>query len=162
MLSSQEQSDKIKQIRANRILLDPEPMTRGIPYLLAKIAEIQQVKTLISDVLIEAMQNKTEVDVVLENLEAEHKMEIQGLLANDAEVKTQKSADLRSSLANVKVASLALKVHHAKIESFVADGFLSIIQHFYTGAQQLSSSLDQQLELVKLLMEQKPYIRGDK
>ena len=137
-----------------RVLIAPDPINRGFDYMLAKIAEIQQVKSDIIDILAEAMENKTETALTLENLEAEHKMEIQGLLANDNEVKTQKSADLRNSLANVKVASLALKVHHARIDAFVADGYLSLVRHFYSGAEQLSATISQQLELVKLYYEQ--------
>ncbi len=154
MLTSNDYQQRLIQLRENRVLLDPAPIDRGLPYMLAKIAEVQAARDIVIDILTDAMGNKTELSIALENLETEHKMELQGIMATDQEVKSQKSADLRSSLANVKIAELALKVHHAKIDSYVADGFLSVVKYFYENLQRLSDNLSQQISLVQLHYEQ--------
>lgn len=158
MLTNKDYQDRLEKLRENRVLLDSNPIDRGLSYLISKIAEVQAARDVVISTLVEAMQDKTEKGVVLENLETEHKMELQGILANDQEVKGQKSSDLRSSLANVKIAELALKVHHAKIDSYVSDGFLSIVKYFYENLQRLSDSLEQQISLVKLHYEQENHV----
>lgn len=153
MLTNQDYESRLRQLRENRVLLDQDPVGRGIPYILSKIAEVQAVRDIALDILVEAMQNKNRFDAELRNLEAEHDMEYQGLMANDPDVKAQKSADLRSGLANVKLADLALKVHHTKLEAFNASGYLTIVQKFYDNLQSITSSLNQQISLVQLYYE---------
>lgn len=123
---------------------------KTIDYLYEKVAEVQNAKTVALDFLVDAMRNQATLEANLKNLEAEHEIETQSLLVNDAEVRTQKSADLRESMANVKLAELVLKIHHARMEALAASGFKTMVEKFHDNLRSQSSSLEQQILLAQL------------
>lgn len=125
-------------------------------YLFAKVAEIQNAKNVALDLLIDAMRNQATKEANLKNLEAEHEIEMQSLMANDPEVKTAKSADLRESIANVKLADLVLRIHHAKMDSLAATGFKLTVEKFHDNLRSLSTSVEQQISLAQLKYTNKP------
>jgi len=71
-------------------------------------------------------------------------------MGTNDEVKSQKNAEARKSLANVKCAELALKEHNTKVEYLKAETYCSCIQQHYSNAESAFESLSRQITVLQL------------
>lgn len=153
LLTDDQLRDRIEKIKLVKANLEVDPLALGLTYFVRKIAELQSYKDMVSQLLLEAAQNKIEAKISLEDSAKELDMQISSLLATDEEVKGQKNSELRTSLASVKSANLEMNKHKATLDFVKADSYCSIVQQVYTNIDSASKSLSQQLSVVQMLYE---------
>jgi hypothetical protein len=150
ILTDAQYQERLNTIKGIRLAIPVDPFAAGLQALSSKLSEIQSQRDLISSMLVEAIQNRANARITFESNKAELDMQIDALLANDNEVKGQKTAELRSATASTKCAGLELKKHQAEVESIRADSYCSIVQQVYSAISSADDSLSKQIEILRL------------
>lgn len=150
LLTDVQYQDRINTIKTIRISLLGDPNKSSLALVSAKLAEMQTQRDIVSSLLIEALQNKASARLMLESKKTELDMQIANLLATDMEVKSQKTVELRSSLASTKAAGLEFAKHQAELDFIKADSYSSIIHQVQGNIEGAFTSLSTQIDLIKL------------
>jgi hypothetical protein len=144
---------RLKELYKIKISLDPNPIATGFSQLNKKIAEIEAHKDFLNGLFLEATVNKGQTKSDLETKEMEFKMQMNQALVNDQEVRSQKTAELRESLAETKCAILMFDKHTAQMNAIKADNYFSAVQQLYNHVQSVLESLFIQIKVVQLESE---------
>lgn len=145
MLSKEKYQKGLAQIRSIRISIEGDPLKIGLDGINSKLAEVYNNQDLVHSLLIQALLNKSEVKAVHEKKKTEYTMEVDRLMAEDPDVKGQKSADARKAQANVRAAQLQLEDHAAKIDVIMAENYYSITEKTYAHLENAFETLSRQL-----------------
>lgn len=124
---------------------DTEEMTAAL--FLSKLSQLQTLRNRVADALVEAFNNKSEAKALYEDSKLELEMQMDDLLANDENVKAQKTVELRRSLASTKCANLAMQQHNALLASIRADSYHMVVQTVHDNLKATFDSLVSQVSL---------------
>ena len=149
-LTDDQIAEKLEEVKKIQIFLDPDPTVKGLVSLNYKIAEIQISKDRISSLILEAMRNVAEHDIIKETVQHEHDRQLEMLLATDATVSAQKSAEMRNTHARLKMPELVLKLHHADIAQIKASWYLKILQSVHSNLESTNSNLSRQITVIQM------------
>lgn len=149
-LTEEQISAHLEEVKKIQFFLDSDPLSKGLNSLNGKIAEVQANKDRISSLIIEAMRNVAEHDIVKETVQHDHDRQIELLLATDASVSAQKSAEMRNTHARLKMPELVLKLHHADIAQIKASWYLKILQSVHSNLESANSNLSRQITVLQM------------
>jgi hypothetical protein len=149
-LTDDQISDKLEEVKKIRFFLDPDPTVTGLNSLLVKLAELQIQKDRVSYMVTDAMQNLAIHEIEKEVIQGEHDRQLDLLMATDATVQGQKSADMRNTHARMKMPELVLKLHHADVSHIKAGWYLKILQSVMSNLESANSNLSRQITVLQL------------
>lgn len=150
LLTDQEYDARYKELQQIKIQLDPDPVQQGLASLNKKIAEIQAEKERVGALLVEALKNKSEANILLDAKKGDHARQLDTLLATDEEVKQQKSSELRKATANVRLKDLLTDLAYAELESQKADIYHKCVQQMYSHLESANTNLSRQISVIQM------------
>lgn len=153
LLTDQQYQERLSRLSQLKVSLETDISTVSVTLLLTKLATIQVQRSRASSALVEAFNNRAEAKSVFEDTKAEFDMQMDNLLATDENVKQQKTAEMRSSLAATKCADLAMRKHHALLESLRADTYFDTVQETALDLKNTYDNLEQQIGLLRFGLE---------
>lgn len=153
ILTEQQYQERLDRLAKLRVSLDSDITTVSIPHLLNKLAEIQNQRNRASSALVEAFNNRAEAKAIFEDAKAELDMQMDNLLATDENVKQQKTAEMRTSLASTKCADLAMKKHHALLVTLRADSYFDTVNEIANNLKDVHQTLEEQVGFLKFSVE---------
>ena len=145
MLTKEDYQKGLAQIRGIRISIEGDALKIGIDGINTKLAEVYNNQDLVHSLLVEALLNMSEIKAVHLMKKTEYMMEIDRLMAEDPDVKSQKSADARKAQANVRAAQLQLEEHSAKIDLIMAESYNTTVEKTYAHLENAFETLSRQL-----------------
>lgn len=140
----------LEEVKKIQIFLDVDPVARGLTSLNNKLAEIQVAKDLVSRMILEAMKNMTENEILKETAQNEHDRQQDYLIASDPTVQAQKSAEQRSIHARLKMPDLVLKLHQTGIAEIKASWYLKCLQLVASNLESANSNLSRQITVIQM------------
>lgn len=145
MFNEEEYKKSMAVLREIRVSIDNDPVRVGLDAINRKLSEVQDARDKVTSIISKAIENKTNAKVVYDMRKTEYGMEVDRLLAEDEDVRKQKSADVRKASANVKSASLQLEDHAAKIDLLRAEGYLQTAMNIYENLKASYDTLSRQI-----------------
>ena len=161
LLTDEEIDIRLKELQKIRLDLDIDPVTNGLSGVNRKIAEVQSKKDLVNNLLIEAIQNKTEAQIMLDAKKNEHSRQLETLLLTDSEVQGQKTEKLRQAAANVKMPELVLGVFYAERDYVRADAYYKCVHQMYTNLESVNSNISRQISVIQMGLQIGEVRRGE-
>jgi len=150
LLADEEIETRLRELQKIKLDLDVDPIKNGLSGVNAKIAEAQQRKDLVNSLLIEAIQNKAEAQIMLDTRKGEHSRSLETLLLTDPEVQGQKTEKLRLAAANVKMPELVLQVFHAERDYARSDAYYKCVHQMYTNLDSVNSNISRQISVIQM------------
>jgi len=141
------QLDVVKKIQ---VFLDPDPVVKGLSSLNDKLAELQRAKDQVSGLLMEAMKNMAENEILKDVVQNEHDRSQDLLIATDVTIQAQKSAEQRSIHARMKMPELVMKLHHADIALLKASWYMKCLQLVASNLESANSNLSRQITVIQM------------
>lgn len=149
ILNDQQYSERLARLSQLRVILDTDITAVTVQSLLTKLSLIQDRRDRASTALVEAINNRAEAKGVFEDAKEELDMQMDTLLATDENVKQQKTAEMRTSLAATKCSDLAMKKHHAMLDSLRADSYFDTVHEVATDLKSTYDNLVEQIGLFR-------------
>jgi hypothetical protein len=149
-LTEEQMAEKLEEVKRVRVELDPDPVVRGLSSLNLKIAELQIAKDHVSGLLLEAMKSTAEHEILKDIAQNAHDRQIDLLIATDASVQAQKSAEQRSIHARLKIPQLVLDLHHAEISLLKSQWYLKCLQLVASNLESTNSNLSRQITVIQM------------
>lgn len=149
-LTDEQMAEKLEDVKKVQIYLDDDPVSKGLVSLNNKLAEIQLAKEKVTRMILEAMKNMAENEILKEVAQNEHDRKQDFLIATDAAVQAQKSAEQRSIHARLKMPELVLKLHHATIAETKASWYLKCLQLVSSNLESANSNLSRQITVIQM------------
>ena len=149
-LTDEKMAENLEAVKKIQIYLDADPVSKGLVSLNNKLAELQLAKDKISGLILEAMKNMAENEILRETAQNEHDRKQDYLIATDATVQAQKSAEQRSIHARLKMPELVLKLHHAGIAEVKASWYLKCLQLVSSNLESANSNLSRQITVIQM------------
>jgi hypothetical protein len=149
-LTEEQMAEKLEEVSKIKFFLDPDPSVLGLSSILVKLAECQLQKDRVSSLVMEAMRNVAAHEIDHERVQGEYDRNLEMLLATNATVAAQKSAEMRNTHAKMLMTDLVLKLHHAEIASIRASWFMKILQNVYSNLESANNNLSRQITVLQL------------
>jgi hypothetical protein len=149
-LTEEQLSERLEELKNIKFDLDVDPVAKGLNSLNGKIAEVQANKSRVSYLVGEAMQNVAAHEIEKESVQGEYDRNLEMLLATDATVAAQKSAEMRNTHAKMKMTDLVLKLHHAEIASIRAGWYMKILQNVHSNLESANNNLSRQITVIQM------------
>lgn len=149
-LTDEKMAENLEAVKKVQIFLDDDPVSKGLVSLNNKLAEIQLAKEQVTHMIMEAMKNMAENEILKEIAQNEHDRKQDYLIATDASVQAQKSAEQRSIHARLKMPELVLKLHHASIAEVKASWYLKCLQLVASNLESANSNLSRQITVIQM------------
>jgi len=153
LLTPEEYDVRFDELQKVRIELDEDPVANGLASINKKIAQLQGQKDRVGKLLLEAIKNKTEAQLILDANKSAYERELDKLLATDVEVQNQKNEKSRTAVANTKVSEHVLQTHYAENDFTTADAYYKCVQQIYTNLESVNSNLSRQISVVQMGMQ---------
>ena len=153
LLTSDEIELRLLELQKVRIDLDGDPVASGLASINKKIAELQGWKDRVSALLIEAIKNKTEAQLLSESKKFEYDQQQNVLFATDPEVQNQKNEKSRTAVASTKMAEQVLQTHYAEKDLLAADAYYKCVQQVYMNLEGANSNLSRQISVVQMSLQ---------
>jgi hypothetical protein len=96
------------------------------------------------------MKNLAEHEILKDVAQNEHDRQQDLLIATDATVQAQKSAEQRSIHARLKMPEMVLKLHHADIALLKASWYLKCLQLVASNLESANSNLSRQITVIQM------------
>lgn len=149
-LTDEQMALNLEDVKKIQIFLDDDPVSKGLVSLNNKLAEIQLAKEKITRMILEAMRNMAENEILKEIAQNEHDRKQDYLTATDASVQAQKSAEARAIHARLKMPDLVLNLHHAGISEVKASWYLKCLQLVSSNLESANSNLSRQITVIQM------------
>lgn len=149
-LSDEQMAEKLETVKKIQVFLDPDPIVKGLVSLNYKIAELQLAKDSVSSLILEAMKNMAENEILKETTQNGHDRQQDFLIATDASVQAQKSAEARAIHARLKMPDLVMDLHHADIAEVKASWYLKCLQLVASNLESANSNLSRQITVIQM------------
>ncbi len=149
-LTDEQMAEKLEAVKKIQVFLDPDPTTKGLVSLNYKLAELQLAKDQVSTMILEAMKNVAEHEILKDTAQNAHDRQQDLLIATDASVQAQKSAEQRSIHARLKMPNLVLDLHHADIAEIKASWYLKCLQLVASNLESANSNLSRQITVIQM------------
>jgi hypothetical protein len=149
-LSEEQMAKNLEDVKRVRVELDPDPVVRGLSSLNLKIAEIQIAKDHVSGLLLEAMKSTAEHEILKDIAQNAHDRQVDLLIATDASVQAQKSAEQRSIHARLKIPQQVLDLHHCEVALLKSQWYLKCLQLVASNLESTNSNLSRQITVIQM------------
>ncbi|MGH7974939.1 MAG: hypothetical protein ACREBR_05395 [bacterium] len=149
-LTDEQMGEKLESVKQIQVFLDPDPTIKGLVSLNYKLAELQKAKSDVTTLLLEAMKNMAEYEILKETAQNEHDRKQDYIIASDPTVQAQKSAEQRSIHARLKMPDLVLGLHHATIAEVKATWYLKCLQLVSSNLESANSNLSRQITVIQM------------
>jgi hypothetical protein len=149
-LSEEQMAKNLEDVKRVRVELDPDPVVKGLASLNYKIAELQIAKDHVSGLLLEAMKSMAEHEILKDIAQNAHDRQLDLLVATDASVQAQKSAEQRSIHARMKMPELVLSLHHEEVASLKASWYMKCLQLVASNLESTNSNLSRQITVIQM------------
>jgi hypothetical protein len=149
-LTEEQMAEKLEEVKKIQVFLDPDPTVKGLVSLNYKLAELQLAKDHVSALLLEAMKNMAEHDILKEEALHAHDRQQDLLIATDPAVIAQKSAEQRSIHARMKMPDLVMDLHHEDIATLKASWYLKCLQLVSSNLESANSNLSRQITVIQM------------
>jgi hypothetical protein len=149
-LTDEQMAENLEAVKKVQIFLDDDPVSKGLVSLNNKLAELQRAKESVTGLLLTAMKNLAENEILKEIAQNEHDRKQDYLIATDASVQVQKSAEQRSIHARLKMPELVLKLHQANIAEVKASWYLKCLQLVASNLESANSNLSRQITVIQM------------
>ena len=149
-LSEEKMDANLEDVKKIQVYLDEDPLTKGLVSVNNKLAEIQIAKDKISGLLMEAMKNLAENEINKDVIQNTHDRQQDLLIATDATVQAQKSAEQRSIHARLKMPDQVLALHHADIALLKASWYLKCLQLVASNLESANANLSRQITVIQM------------
>jgi len=149
-LTDEQMAEKLEEVKKIQVFLDPDPVVKGLMSLNYKIAEIQLAKDSVSRLLLEAMKNMAEREILKDEAQNTHDRKQDLIIATDASVQAQKSAEARSIHARLKMPDLVMALHHEDIALLKASWYLKCLQLVSSNLESANSNLSRQITVIQM------------
>lgn len=153
ILTDPQYQERLGRLAQLRVALDTDISAVTVKLLLTKLSTIQVQRGRASSALVEAINNKAEAKAIFDDAKEELDMQMDTLLATDENVKQQKTAEMRTSLASTKCADLAMKKHQAMMDSLRADSYFDAVYEVATDLKNTYDNLQEQIGLFRFGLE---------
>lgn len=149
-LSEEKMSENLEEVKKVQVYLDPDPILKGLSSVNNKLAEIQVAKDKIAGLLMEAMKNLAENEILKDEAQNKHDRQQDLLIATDASIQAQKSAEQRSIHARLKMPELVLALHRADIALLKASWYLKCLQLVASNLESGNANLSRQITVIQM------------
>lgn len=149
-LTDEQMAEKLETVKKIQVFLDPDPVVKGLMSLNYKLAELQLAKDHVSGMILEAMKNMAENEILKETTQNEHDRKQDYLIVTDASVQAQKSAEGRAIHARLKMPNIVLDLHHADIAEVKASWYLKCLQLVASNLESANSNLSRQITVIQM------------
>ncbi len=149
-LTDEQISENLEAVKKIQVFLDPDPTTKGLVSLNYKLAELQIAKDRVTSLLLEAMKNLSENEILKETVQNDHDRKQDYITATDASVQAQKSAEARAIHARLKMPDLVMNLHHAEIAETKASWYLKCLTLVSSNLESANSNLSRQITVIQM------------
>jgi hypothetical protein len=149
-LSEEQIAKNLDDVKKIQVYLDEDPLSKGLVSVNNKLSEIQIAKDKVSSLLMDAMKNLAEHEILKDMAQNEHDRQQDLFIATDKDVQAQKSAEQRSIHARLKMPELVLKVHHTEIALLKASWYLKCLQLVASNLESANSNLSRQITVIQM------------
>jgi hypothetical protein len=161
MLSEQEYEVRLSELQKVRIVLDENPVAGGLLSISQKIAQVQGHKDRVSALFVEAINNRSQAQIMLNEAKADYDQKLHNLLATDEDVQRQKNMAAQKAMADTKISQEVLQAHWAEKAFEESDAYYKCVQHIYSNLESANSNLSRQISVVQMAIDMKEIERGD-
>jgi hypothetical protein len=149
-LSEEQMAANLEAVKKIQVYLDDDPLSKGLVSVNNKLSEIQIAKDKVSSLLMDAMKNLAEHEILKDVAQNEHDRSQDLFIATDKDVQAQKSAEQRSIHARLKMPELVLKLHYADIALLKASWYLKCLQLVASNLESANSNLSRQITVIQM------------
>lgn len=149
-LTDEQMAENLEAVKKVQIFLDDDPVSKGLVSLNNKLAELQRAKEQVTGLILSAMKNLAENEILKEIAQNEHDRKQDFLTATDATVQAQKSAEQRGIHARLKMPELVLKLHQATVAEVKASWYLKCLQLVASNLESANSNLSRQITVIQM------------
>lgn len=149
-LTEEQMAERLEEVKKIQVLLDPDPITKGLTSLNLKLTEIQLAKDRVTSFLLEAMKNVAELEILKEVCQNEYDRQLELLMVTEQTCLAAKSAEARNVAARLKMPELVLKLHHQDINLIKGQWFMKCLQLVHSNLESANSNLSRQITVVQL------------
>lgn len=150
VLTDTEIQKRLEEVSLIRIELSPDPVSEGLGSLNQKISELQGYKDRVSALLVEAIKNRADAEILQESVRGEYSRKLDSLIASDADVLAQKNEKSRTAMANTKMPELVLQVVGVEQDFAKAEAYYKCIQQIYGNLESANSNLSRQISVIQM------------
>jgi len=149
-LTDEQMAENLEAVKKIQVFLDPDPTVKGLMSLNYKIAEIQLAKDHVSGLLLGAMKNMAEHEILKETAQNEHDRKQDYIIATEPTVQAQKSAEARSIHARLKMPDLVMALHLEEVAELKASWYLKCLQLVSSNLESANSNLSRQITVIQM------------
>lgn len=149
-LTDEQMAEKLEEVKKIQVILDPDPITKGLVSLNHKLMETQLAKDRVTSLVLEAMKNVAELEIIKEITQNQYDRQLELLTTTDQACLAAKSAEARNIAARIKMPDVVLDVHHKEINLLKGQWFLKCIQLVLSNLESANSNLSRQITVVQL------------
>lgn len=149
-LTDEQMSERLEAVKKIQVFLDPDPTVKGLVSLNYKLAELQLAKDNVSSLILEAMKNMAEHEILKDEAQNTHDRQQDLLIATDASVQAQKSAEARSIHARMKMPELVMALHLEEVAELKASWYLKCLQLVASNLESANSNLSRQITVIQM------------
>lgn len=149
-LSEEKMGENLEEVKKIQVYLDPDPVLKGLVSVNNKLAEIQIAKDKIAGLLMEAMKNMAENEILKDEAQNKHDRQQDLFIATDPAIQAQKSAEQRSIHARLKMPELVLALHHTDIALLKASWYLKCLQLVASNLESANANLSRQITVIQM------------
>lgn len=149
-LTDEQMAEKLEEVKKIQVLLDPDPIAKGLVSLNYKLTEIQLAKDRITSLLLESMKNVAELEILKEVCQNEHDRQLELLMTTEASCLAAKSAEARNVAARIKMPEKVLALHHQDIGLIKGQWYMKCLQLVHSNLESANSNLSRQITVVQL------------
>lgn len=149
-LTDEQMEEKLDEVKKIQVILDPDPLTKGLVSLNHKLMETQLAKDRLTSLVLEAMKNVAELEILKEITQNEYDRQLELLMTTEQSCLAAKSAEARNVAARIKMPDLVMKAHHQDINLIKGQWFLKCITLVHSNLESANSNLSRQITVVQL------------
>jgi len=149
-LTDEQMAEKLEAVKKIQVFLDPDPTVKGLVSLNYKLAELQLAKDHVSGLLLEAMKNMAENEILRDVAKNAQDRQQDFLIATEPAVKAEKSAEARAIQARIRMPDLVFAYEHSEIEYTKASFYLKCLQLVSSNLESANSNLSRQITVIQM------------
>jgi hypothetical protein len=149
-LTDEQMAEKLEEVKKIQVFLDPDPTVKGLVSLNYKLAELQLAKDHVSALLLEAMKSMAEHEILEKEALNAHDRQQDLLIATDASIQAQKSAEARSIHARIKMPDLVYALHLEEVAQLKASWYMKCLALVASNLESANSNLSRQITVIQM------------
>lgn len=150
MLTDEYMIERLREVNGYSIGLQEDPSLSSTSEINKRISMVQSYKDRVAFLLAEAIHNHTMAEINKSRSEHELDSKTEELLATDADVQAQKSAEMRSAKAKIKIPELVKRQHNSDVDLIKSVGYLKALQTIFNNLDSTNNNIIKQLAVLQM------------